>query len=657
MNKRSISIVGTVIVFATSLITFLVAPIPDPPLDQILGHEWFYRFSSAHQKVAHKIALLSIASIGILFMILNYREALPTFPKQKTPHLNTLLMRPGFLVCFVLLVTCGAENHDDVNNWIWAATISTILFVAPYWRPFRTRLPSSMLYLGIVILLATPTLLILTGEIAFTRWGGFHESHITALWGAANYIAGQEALSNPVFGYGAIFPTIMGYAQKILSFGSMKTQFSITLLFQAFFMLLSIVALRRWNARHPLYLLIGILALFPFLAEWEKLIFVNSSSIRFMNFAVGTLIILYLDKVPRKRGAVLLGSACAWQFLYNPETGIAITLGSLAYLITQHHFLDLKKVVGVLLYWLIGALMAFGVIDGIIVHNTGHSSLQVLFSAMFLFEKGYGGLPLYYDSIIIVIFLHMTYISLKSAANWGKSELSVNSRRKLYLSVTILVWFAYYINRPHDRHLYTFFPLYMFFIVDMCDIRRLRLYWEDKFKGLKSFRLALPIVILTIVFLPVLGKEAYTNIKRIHSHTRANSDSKKSLVEVDGIFLPQATAKSIQTRVSYLKQKKNENPLILTENTYSIPLMAQYFPEEGLLDINMELPSRGYTQIIRQILTPEASEIWFDQSPSLPRYTKDQGKLWKQIRKDISDVYTMDKIEQGWEIWKRIPSN
>ena len=187
----------------------------------------------------------------------------------------------------------------------------------------------------------------------------------------------------------------------------------------------------------------------------------------------------------------------------------------------------------------------------------------------------------------------------------------------------------------------------------MCDIRRLRLYWNTKFKGVKNFRLSLSLLVLTAILLPVLGKETYINIKKIQSYTQAFQDKKNPLEYVDGIYLPQKAAEAIKTKVDYLSKRKSERPLILTENTYTIPLMAKYYPEHGLLDINMELPSRKYPQIIQQILQAEVAEIWFDEVPPSPRYTRNQDKLWKQIRTDISNKYYKKKNEQGWEIWTR----
>ena len=521
LTTRSLSVLLTL---AVILISFLVLKFdPSGNSTGFLKEQIdFTQTNNAPQRHAHLVSLIATLLLGISGLYLNYSRKLSGRIPPLAGKLYQGIARPSLFLILPLAALCFWVNSKVGRDpWVLSLGLGWILFFLPRFCPRLKTWRGGYTIMNTVagLMVAAPLAAMLLMPIYLGSYSSSQDLHTGCILGIANQIGGGLVPGVDIWsGYGIFFQFLLGIFQRTFGFFDIAQQFQVVIVIQGLYVLLMVLSWRMWNKRHPLYILLPLLLLLPFLYNYANIPLLNHSGIRFFNFAIIPFILILSQKISARPASLILGSACGIAFLINPETAIALGVGILAYIITQDPFHDWKGIALAALNWGASLAITFLVFQGVLQVAFGPGAYYFPLTKISRFSGGFAGLPLYFDPPIILFFVHAVYIALRSAILWGKRPLSKRQRARLAFAVTLLIWLAYYAARPHSMHLQTFYPLYSFFLIDMLDIRRIRLYWKQRPIPWRTALLPLPLVLVLIIVLPLAGESwnRSTKIGRAH---------------------------------------------------------------------------------------------------------------------------------------------
>ncbi|MGE4421198.1 MAG: hypothetical protein AB7D39_02770 [Pseudodesulfovibrio sp.] len=617
-------------------------------------HVGFVEFDNTAQRHAHLATLFSVGVLGLFGTWLTFRKRL----SPCCARLNDLfqrLWRPSILLSAIILLACFAENSGvGRDKWLLFLALGWTSFFLPKFVPALRNASWTIpfLYLLTAVMAVVPYVGLWTLPLDMTFFRIGWEVHSGCILGAANQVAGGMAPGVDTWiGYGVLFPMLFGLYQRTVGFLDIAGQQHVVLAFQGLLVVMLLCGWRLWNRRHPLYLLLPLLLIVPFAFTYRYLTYVNHTGIRFFNFAFVPLVFLLLRRVPRRN--FLLGLVIGGAFAVNPETGIAIGLGACAFVVTGHACTQWEKIGAALIVWFVGVVSLLGGVAALISLTGGPGAYYFPFDNINRFSGGFAGIPLYFDSFALLMFLHAQYVAFRNAMAWGRGSLSFRRRFELLLSVALLVWFAYFAIRPYDTHLQTFFLLYSYLLIGMIDVRRIRLLWRKRAGALRCAFVPLPLLVVLVIVIPFTGRACVNALQTIVDARRLGDS-----VVVGGAHFAPAYGTVLKEKIAYLSAHKGEKPLLLTGTSYTVPLMTRYYPRHSFLDIyGMSTSMAAYRENLRSILEQKAPYLYFDDPADYPLlgYPKGEPAFYERIKRDVSGEYRKFKTVSGWEIWQRIP--
>jgi hypothetical protein len=655
LSSKALALAFTLLATAAAALVLLF-----DPSKGVLGaglmpeHVGFVEFDNTAQRHAHLAALFCVGVLGLLGIGLTQRKLLG----RCCARLNGLflrLSRPSILLSAVVLGVCFIENSGvGRDKWLLSLALGWGCFFLPKFVPAlrKASWPIPLLYLLTALAAVVPSVGLWTAPLNMTFFRVGWEVHSGCILGAANQIAGGMAPGVDAWiGYGVLFPLLFGLYQRVFGYLDIAGQQHVVLACQGVFLVLLLWGWRLWNRRHPLYLLLPLLLVVPFAFNYRYLTYVNDTSIRFFNYGFVPLAFLLLRRVPRRN--YLLGLIVGAAFAVNPETGIAVGLGACAFVVTGHACTQWKKIAVSLVVWLAGAVSLLGGVAALIALTGGPGAYYFPFDNINRFSGGFGGIRLYFDSLALLIFLHAQYVAFRNAMAWGRGPLSFRRRFELFLSVALLVWFAYFAIRPSDAHLQTLFLPYSYLLIGLIDVRRLRLLWRGRAGALRRVFVPLPILLVLVIVVPFTGRMCIDALQTIVDAR----DVGKSVV-VGGAHFAPAYGATLKEKIAYLSAHKGDRPLLLTGTSYTVPLMARYYPRHSFLDIyGMSTSKAAYRENLKVLFEQKAPYLYFDDPVLYPLlgYPKGEPAFYERIKRDVSGEYRKLKTASGWEIWKRIP--
>lgn len=303
----------------------------------------------------------------------------------------------------------------------------------------------------------------------------FVEDHFSWVLTNAERLAHGKTLGTSFFPYyGLLWPTVLTVITRI--FGDLPWSFyPHTLGVVQLFISCGLLLLFFKVSTHPVLRMIGFLAITYFANFGSPLLYPNQSTFRYC----AVVVVLWSLWLGRRGGAIAevrILASCVFALIWNLETGIALTAGAVAYLLTADttsfyrlfaRMLRTGVTIVAMLMSALAVILALLHVTTGIPPSTSHLVEEVI-KPLF---SGARGLPLSMDFVALTIcagcLTHVMGCAMKPSA------LNHRARFHLACSCMCLVWLTYWVNRPHPLNLRLHILLFAFAVIPALRLLRL----------------------------------------------------------------------------------------------------------------------------------------------------------------------------------------
>jgi hypothetical protein len=263
---------------------------------------------------------------------------------------------------------------------------------------------------------------------------------------------------------------------------------------------------------------------------------------------------------------------------------------------------------------------------------------------------GFDGRPLTNDPWPVLMFAHAAFVLVHAAL---KRESGSASSFRTFVAATLVVWFAYYANRPHPWNLSSFYLLYGFLFIDS-----LRFVMSN----LRGRRRADDLVVATLgalvlIVLPNLSHMAAKGAGQVAEGMRAvwERDRPPGGRLVSGVYLPEPGVGELLQRAAYIRSRVPLGPpVFLTSDSYLVPKLAGAFASLPMVDACWETTDRkDYDQLLEALNRPGHEFIYLDAPGTLAHDNTTCWEFYARVRLDLEPQFEKSGVEQGWEVWRR----
>ncbi len=545
-------------------------------------------YDSASQGLAHKVSVFSLAVLVLIFIYgtpagRNGTLRFGTLDRA----LGTIRGSAGIIVFVGALIPIFWMTFGIQLSILIAAVLILLLVIKHRIRPFdRLRQSPSVwfwfLLTGYLVVILVPGLILPPALPPSTFFAADWHYSMTIAQGsrlAAGLPLGD--LVNPNYGVLHLFAqAVMERRLGTLDFGSAVrlVQWS-----QVSFVIAVVAAFFFWRRRQPTLMLFGLLFLGPWIGTFSRaIVFPNQSGWRFLGLAIGILLIAILRQQTRRRQSYILGAATTLLVLYNPETGIAVTCGFLSFLVLVDGFsLGFVKVLARFIF-AAAAVLTLVVVLYFLEFGLWSADVFSFVNLISAFSRGYGGLKVYFDPLAFGIFVHSAVIVAGGVIIGWSRGLSPGNAARIAIAVIILVWGAYYWNRPHVTNLWTFSFLYLFLISDKISPRYISSLLSKHWSVVFDVRFAL-------IFFLLLPRAIVANYSEFRDQISAHDAIPGDVTKISGVLLETPLAKLIYSRADYIISNFIEEDEILVSNAqYMMSLLTGKFNKLPVQDVFVE---------------------------------------------------------------------
>ena len=450
--------------------------------------------------------------------------------------------------------------------------------------------------------------------------------------------------------YGFLEPLVLAAVEQahgLLSFGA---HVRVIQIMQVAFALAAFFCYWLWSRRNMLATVFVLLPILAWVHTTHKSVLCpNQSGWRFIGFPLG-LLLLVAARPSRRLDALLLGLAAGGLVILNPETGIVMAAAYATYVIAGRvrTSLDLRSLVSALTVFGLSATVIPLVFVLVYRITLGYLPFPVSRGpsyALTKFASGYGGLEIYFGIGWIVILIHSVF-------EIGRALVSIEAltsqrRIRLAIAVAILIWFAYFANRPHPWNLWTYWFLYGFFVLDFCRPRRLARCG----RWIRRGRLPMPLGIMfmfTAMGLFLIIPALRGNLRLARSRI-APADT----TVLSGVRLPSSYADLASQRADFVRQQKQKGSLLyFTSNTYLMPILSGVVCDLPFSDPYVEgFTVEDFDRSVTAIEAKHPQVLLFDDPSSQFVGVKQRQTFIERLKVKLSPVYQRTERRAGWEIW------
>jgi len=631
----------------------------------------FSMVETSSQRQAHRVGLVLLATLCVLGAVtITHPAAHPPAVTTGLRMVGRFLRKSsgGFLAAAAALVPLlnlnGVFPGPNGRVWrlsIWLASLCLALLGLAWCQRRKTRPHALAIWSCVtayVFFLVIPGLA--RAPYLFEPRLSSAELHYSAILGAGDRLAAGLRLGPPVnLNYGLIHSLLLGVFERNWGFLNFGEHFRLVQASQIAFLVFAILAFYLWRPGNPFYVLFGALLIGPWVSTSDLAIYSpNQSGWRSFGLAAGVAALL-LCRQPLGRVALILGAGACFVLLYNPETGLCLSFGYGLFLLSRQRNWTMAQMGAFALRAAAGAVMVFLAVLLFCRAGLGYWAplgATLPFGYIRRFGQGYGGLPLYFDPLAILIFVHSAYIVSSAVLRWRVRDLEFDESLKLGISATILTWFSYYVNRPQPSTLWTCQFLYLFLIADIFEpglLRRLRHRGIDK--AIFDFRLAS----LAFVLIPMLLSSNYS----ILHATLYPAGTPAVNVTLSGISMPVDSADILQAQASFLASQEGSSTWYFTRHSYSLPLLSQRFNPLPNQDVFAEtITNSDFERLVAEIYRVSPRVILFDSPKydSVAAEKSTENLLYKlffdRLKFRLADRYRQGQTTSGWQVWQlRLP--
>lgn len=487
-----------------------------------------------------------------------------------------------------------------------------------------------------------------------------HYYHVV---GASDRLAAGEA-SSPTsdLSYGALLPVMVGGWQRLvnpLSFGELRL---VVAGLSFLFLLLNFLAFRLYVGRCYFAIFFGLAFVVPWLHfAHHSLLFPNQSGWRALGFAAAPLGMVLTRNLSENLRSAWIGGLAMLLLLINFESGLALSAGMAVYLVARLPKAPNRRS----WMWMFARQTAIGIGAGLIVlcvfvtlqslllgslAKPAETVRLVLGGLRGFSSSGVGGLRLRWDPVAALILLHSLCVIFWTAT--GRRPVSFRQAFRLGIATILVVWFAYYANRPDPWNLWTLLSLYAFIAVDILT------FAISKSREVRNRTLS-PTIALTILALLVVPHLVLTNGRAWKEMKNSYILSQAPLAlgtrEVSDVYFAPEVANEIEVRATALASiPRTDDAVALGASAYLVAKVARR-PEllrygDGFTDT---FTRARYEALVKELRVNGPKTLYMDAPHLLLSGGKVYEDYYARLKADLAGVYRIDGQWYGWHVLRR----
>ncbi len=271
-----------------------------------------------------------------------------------------------------------------------------------------------------------------------------------------------------------------------------------------------------------------------------------------------------------------------------------------------------------------------------------------------IFLSGAGGSRAAFDPLAVVVFGHAVAVLVSS---WIDRRRPVSPQRglRVFASVAILVWFAYYASRPNAAYLSSLLLPYGILLLDT--LRAVTLGTRGMARI--PWKVGLSLAALALVVIPhavLTARLEWPSFVRGIDHARRGTPPRAHFLQ--GVWLPDdARTRRIVSQAEFLRATPGDGPLVfITPDNLLVSKEAGVWPDLPLPVANPftgTLTADHYERLLEGLRSPEVERIYFPSWRGLSRKERDYSpniqKFFQMLSDDLSETFEHRRRVSGWE--------
>lgn len=437
-------------------------------------------------------------------------------------------------------------------------------------------------------------------------------------------------------------------AAKILNITAAETVGSYIRLIQWFgvvFAAVLMIAAWNWSGRNKLFTtvvaLVGIVPVSSlFMSSWHP----NQSGWRMLGFALFLLMIPNLSRLLRSEGRpFVIGVAAAFLLLWNQETGIACAAGLLFLTIMLEYRTTLSVAAAAASAVAMLAVTAAVSFSVILLVRGGIPAVDPLQAA-----AGYGGLRLEGNLVAFAIAIAATCATLRTILAVRFEIASLRDIEHGAIGVTLLVWFAYFMARPHMLNLWSSTVLSLF-LFERIFSRSFWVRWAGASVASSPITMAM---LLFVFYLPISRQFEFARYARFPDFS--------NVATVSGLFVPEPLAEIALKQADAIKEFRSQGSVVfLTSLSF---LMARLSGEQNGLSVYEpfgEAWTESRARIIRKEISDKRPDFLLIDAPDnvFLNVERERFAYFQRLRNSLSPEFVLIAVRNGWQVWSRVTSS
>jgi hypothetical protein len=498
-------------------------------------------------------------------------------------------------------------------------------------------------------------------------------NHIGMTMGHADRLASGDMLfrdTTPV--YGVLVPVLLASYERQFGLISLGDHIRWLVAVEILYWIIAGYLFLVWSRGRWLSCLLPVVLLLEY--YWSTalgLIPPNHSPFRSAGLPLAAFCLVALRRASPRANQWAAGIVSALAVLANVESGIAATVGLVLYVYRRYALgglnerpLGMIKPAARFAGGFIAALIGFAIVCragcGTWPYVPG---LKHYFELARLSSSGYGTRPFRMDKFenLVVALWPLAQVGL---AIWSVSYAALERPGgfrpsfRIAVGTMLLVWFAYFVNRPEPGYLASYNLLYGLLLIDC-----------GRYLGqaIKRPRRLLGIRAALAIF--VLGYSGFMASRVIEWSWNPSQWTVKCwrwgvpLVDrgperapgkprISGAYLPKPYADSLRDRSTHLRRMaRGERLVYFTVDSYLMPRLSGVLPLQQYPDPSEAFTRPSYDRLLSFVVKAPVSEVYVDSriAANLVWY----GGVFDLLRRDLSRRFECTSIEHGWEIWRR----
>ncbi len=497
------------------------------------------------------------------------------------------------------------------------------------------------------------------------------EAHYTLVLSPGDRLAaGRQLFDDIAPGYGALIPLLTATYQRVVGPLSLGGYLRLIEVCQAAYLLAFVVGYHRQARRRWLVALVPVVFVMLHLHFYQPAFYYgapNHTAIRYLAVPLLCLSFFGVRNLSVWRAALLLGGAVGLALLFCWDIGIALAVGAVVFLFLRHYLQAPRRA-----WWRLpggaalfgaGVATAFGAYALALFALTGSLPTaagvrEFLYTMKIATSSGHSsGRWTVFDPLAIAIFGHAVFALLYSWHKIINRRGTFRDSLRAAVTTILLVWFAYYANRPDPMYLWSSFGLYGFLLIDVVEVL---IFWGGR--RLPGWPVLGGAALLATVIGPYFCTEAkaewgwYRQGWQLALHPPAPDVA----VRLSGVYFPrERRSDELAKKVAFIRTLGKDGPVIyFTADTYLVPKLSGVWSALPVAEFWWEsVTRRQYDRILVSVRASGAQHIYFDTDDSLTSPAPQPPmpgcrEFYRQLRADLAADYEKETEVSGWEQWR-----